>query len=73
MAKRILKDLERFKRIVRGEIRKNLKELIENGEIVGQKGGDIIKVPLKSVRIPQFRYDPRQAGGLGAGEGEIGD
>lgn len=73
MAKRILKDLERFKRIVRGEVRKNLKELIESGEIVGQKGGKVIKVPLKSVRIPQFRYDPRQAGGIGAGEGEIGE
>lgn len=73
MPKRILKDLERFKKIVRGEIRKNLKELIETGSIVGQKGGDIVKVPIKSIRIPQFRYDPRAAGGLGAGEGEIGD
>lgn len=73
MAKRILKDLERFKKIVRGEIRKNLKELIERGEIVGQKGGDVIKIPLKSIRIPQFRYDHRQAGGIGAGAGEIGE
>ncbi len=72
MHKRILKDLERFKRIVRGEIRKNLKDLIESDAIVGQKGGDVIKIPIKSIRIPQFKYDPREAGGLGAGEGEIG-
>lgn len=73
MAKRILKDLERFKRIVRGEIRKNLKELIETGSIVGQKGGDIVKVPIKAIRIPQFRYDPHEQGGIGVGEGEIGE
>jgi uncharacterized sporulation protein YeaH/YhbH (DUF444 family) len=73
MAKRILKDLERFKRIVRGEIRKNLKELIETGSIVGQKGSHIVKVPIKAIRIPQFRYDPHEQGGIGVGEGEIGE
>ncbi|MBI3660286.1 DUF444 family protein [Candidatus Acetothermia bacterium] len=73
MHKRILKDLERFKRIVRGEIRKNLKDLIESDAIIGQKGGDVVKIPVKSIRIPQFRYDPRDAGGIGAGEGEIGE
>jgi uncharacterized sporulation protein YeaH/YhbH (DUF444 family) len=73
MHKRILKDLERFKRIVRGEIRKNLKELIESDTIVGQKGGSVVKIPIKSIKIPQFRYDPREAGGIGAGEGEIGE
>jgi uncharacterized sporulation protein YeaH/YhbH (DUF444 family) len=51
MAKRILKDLERFKRIVRGEIRKNLKELIETGSIVGQKGSHIVKVPIKAIHL----------------------
>lgn len=72
MRKRIRKDLERFKRIVRGELRKNLAKFIESGEIIGQKGKDVIKVPLKGIRIPEFRYDPRAAGGLGAGPGEIG-
>jgi len=72
MRKRIRKDLERYKRIVRGEIRKNLKQLIESGEIVGQKGRDIVKIPLKSIRIPEFRYGRREQGGVGAGPGEIG-
>ncbi len=72
MPKRIRKDLERYKRIVRGEIRKNLKDLIESGEIVGQRGKDIVKIPIKSIRIPEFRYDPRDAGGIGSGEGELG-
>ncbi|OGF55834.1 MAG: hypothetical protein A2Z21_00510 [Candidatus Fraserbacteria bacterium RBG_16_55_9] len=72
MPKRIRKDLERYKRIVRGEIRKNLKDLIESGEIVGQRGKDIVKIPIKSIRIPEFRYDPRNAGGIGSGDGELG-
>ena len=73
MRKRIRKDVERYKRIVRGEIRQNLKDLIESGEIVGQKGNDIVKVPVKSIKIPEFRYDPRDSGGIGAGDGEVGD
>lgn len=73
MRKRIRKDLERYKRIVRGEIRRNLQELVERGEIVGQRGRDIVKVPVKSIHIPEFRYDPRSAGGIGAGGGELGE
>jgi len=72
MRKRIRKDLERYKRIVRGEIRKNLKALIESGEIIGQQGRDIVKVPLKAIRIPEFRYARQEEGGLGSGPGEIG-
>jgi len=73
MRKRIRKDLERYKRIVRGEIRENLSDLVESGEIVGQKGKDIVKVPVKSIKIPEFRYDPRDSGGIGSGDGEVGD
>lgn len=72
MRKRIRKDLERYKRIVRGEIRKNLRELIKHGAIVGQRGGNTVKVNLKSIQIPEFRYDPRRMGGLGQGNGAIG-
>jgi hypothetical protein len=73
MRKRIRKDVERFKRIVRGEIRQNLKDLIESGEIAGQRGRDIVKIPIKSIKTPEFRYDPRDAGGIGAGDGELGE
>ncbi len=73
MPKRIRKDVERYKRIVRGEIRKNLKDLIESGEIVGQRGRDVVKIPIKSIKTPEFRFDPRDAGGIGSGEGELGD
>lgn len=73
MRKRIRKDLERYKRIVRGEVRKNLKDLVESGEIVGQRGRDIVKIPVKSIKTPEFRYDPRDAGGIGSGDGQVGD
>lgn len=70
--KRIRKDWERFRRIVRREIRRNLEELITHGSVIGHKGGDTVKVPLKAIRLPEFRYDPRSAGGIGLGEGEPG-
>ena len=73
MPKRIRKDVERYKRIVRGEIRKNLKELIESGEIVGQRGRDVVRIPIKSIKTPEFRFDPRDAGGIGSGDGELGE
>jgi hypothetical protein len=73
MHKRIRKDLERYKRIVRGEIRKNLRDLVETGEIVGQRGNDIVKIPVKSIKTPEFRFDPRDSGGIGSGDGQVGD
>lgn len=72
MRKKIRKDLERYKRIIHGEIRKNLKSLIESDFIIGQKGNKTVKVPLKSIRIPELRYDLKSAGGIGSGPGEIG-
>ncbi|MFQ5794070.1 MAG: DUF444 family protein [Candidatus Bipolaricaulia bacterium] len=72
MRQRIRKDLERYKRIVRGELRKELRKLIKQGSIVGQKGKDIVKVPIKGIQLPEFHYDLRSAGGIGSGDGELG-
>ncbi|MEK6899848.1 MAG: DUF444 family protein [Nanoarchaeota archaeon] len=74
MPLKIDRDHSRFKQIVRGRIKKDLgKYIITNDEILGKKGEEIIKIPLPRIDIPRFKYDFRQLGGVGQGDGEVGD
>lgn len=72
MVLNIERDRTRFKQIVRGEIRRNLKKYISQSEFIGKKGKDFVSIPVPQVEIPTFRYDPRNVGGVGQGEGEPG-
>jgi len=72
MALRIEQDHNRFKQIVRGRIRKNLKKYISHGEMIGRKGRDLISIPVPQIDLPHFAHGPRQGGGVGQGEGEVG-
>ncbi len=72
MSKRIEKDQARFRNIVRGRVKKNLKKYITRGEMIGKKGKDFVSIPIHQVNVPKFRHDPRQGGGVGQGEGEKG-
>ncbi len=65
-------DNERFKKIVRGKIKKDLRKYISNGDMIGKKGGKKVTIPLPQIEIPRFRYDQRDMGGIGQGEGEEG-
>ena len=69
---RIEQDHNRFKQIVRGRIRKNLKKYITRGELIGRKGKDLISIPLPQIDLPRFVFDPKQTGGVGQGEGDVG-
>ena len=73
MRRRIRKDYQRFKRVVKGKVRENLRDLVSKGYFTGRKGAKTVKVPTWDIEIPEFRYDPKSAGGIGAGEGELGD
>ena len=65
-------DHARFRHIVRGKIKENLKRFITKGEILGKKGKDVISIPLPQIQIPRFRYGHKQTGGVGQGDGEVG-
>jgi sporulation protein YhbH len=73
MVERIEKDLSRFKNIVKGKIRQNLKKYMSTGEMIGRKGKDLVSIPLPQIDIPHFRFDEKKNGGVGQGDGEIGD
>jgi sporulation protein YhbH len=74
MALRIDPDHRRFRDIVRGKIKQNLKKYISNGELLGRKGKDKVSIPLPQINLPRFRYGGGGGkGGVGQGEGEVGD
>ena len=70
---RIKQDHSRFREIVRGRIRQNLKKYISRGELIGKQGNDQVKIPLPQIDPPRFKYDPRDGGGVGQGNGKPGD
>jgi len=70
---RIDQDHGRFKQIVRGKIRQNLKKYISHGELMGKQGKDVVSIPVPQIDIPRFRYSDKQGGGVGQGEGDDGD
>jgi hypothetical protein len=72
MVLKIEQDARRFKQIVRGKVRENLKKYITHGEMIGRKGRELISIPLPQLDVPHFRYGQNNTGGVGQGDGEIG-
>lgn len=73
MALRIDPDHRRFRDIVRGKIKQNLRKYISNGELIGRKGKDMVSIPLPQIQIPRFRFGSKGQGGVGQGQGQVGD
>ena len=69
----IQRDTRRFKQIVRGRIRENLRKYITHGEMIGRKGRDIVSIPVPQLDVPRFRFGKNGSGGVGQGDGEVGD
>lgn len=70
---KISQDKARFREIVRGRIRKNLRKYISSGEIIARSGKDVISIPIPHIDIPRFKFETRQQKGIGQGDGEVGD
>lgn len=69
----IEQDAGRFKRIVKGAIRRDLKRYISHREMFGETHKGVVSIPVTDIEIPQFRYGKNGTGGVGQGEGEIGE
>jgi uncharacterized sporulation protein YeaH/YhbH (DUF444 family) len=72
MVSKIEQDHQRFRQIVRGRIRKELRKYLSRGELIGREGKRYVSVPVHDIDIPTFRYGDNSAG-VGMGEGEEGD
>lgn len=73
MTNKIGRDHSRFKQIVRGKIKKELRKYITRGELMGRKGKNVVSIPLPQIQLPKFRFGQQQQGGVGQGDGEVGD
>ena len=72
VVRKIERDQNRFKQIVRGKIKADLRKYITHGEMIGKTGGELVSIPLPQIQIPEFRYGPKNSGGVGQGKGDVG-
>lgn len=66
-------DVNRFRKIVRGRIKQNLKRFISSGELIGRQGNKQVSIPLPRIDIPHFQFGSNSGKGVGQGQGEPGD
>lgn len=69
----IKRDHSRFRQIVKGKIKQDLKKYVTNGEMIGRKGKDMVTIPVPQIEIPRFRFGDKEQGGAGQGDGKPGD
>ncbi len=69
----IKRDHARFRKIVKGKIRDNLKKYVSQGEMPLPKGDGTFKIPMPSIDTPRFKFGDKQQGGMGQGQGQQGD
>ena len=69
----IVRDKNRFKKLIEGYIKSNIRKFIQTDYFTGKEGKKVIKIPIPQINIPHFKYGLKNTGGVGAGEGNIGD
>ncbi len=69
----IKRDHGRFRKIVKGKIRDNLRKYVSQGQQIIPKGNDKFTVPMPSIDIPRFKFGDKSQGGSGQGDGQEGD
>lgn len=68
----IREDQNRFRDIVKGKVKEDLRKYVSQGEMIGKRENEFVKIPLPRIDIPNFRYGAKQQGGVGQGEGQQG-
>ncbi|MBK8915904.1 MAG: DUF444 family protein [Phycisphaerales bacterium] len=72
MVLKIEKDHQRFRQIVRGKIRDDLRKFLTRGELIGKEGKQLISIPVRGVDLPHFRYGDNSDSGVGQGDAQPG-
>lgn len=72
MVAKIEKDHQRFRQIVKGKIREDLRKFLTRGELIGKEGKHLVSIPVRGIDLPHFRYGDNSDGGVGQGDGQPG-
>jgi len=72
-SRRIDQDHTRFRHIVKGRIKRDLKKFVSSGEMIGKQGKRFVSIPLPQINLPRFRFGKNEGNGVGQGEGEEGE
>jgi uncharacterized sporulation protein YeaH/YhbH (DUF444 family) len=73
MISKIEQDHQRFRQIVKGKIRKDLRKFLQRRELIGKEGRGVVSIPVYDLDTPTFRYGDNSSGvGMGEGEGQAG-
>ncbi len=70
---KIQTDHARFRQIIKGKIKQDLRKYISNGEMIGVKGKEYISIPVPTINLPHFEFGKNDQSGVGSGEGQEGD
>ncbi len=73
MILQINNDHQRFRKIVKGKIRDDLRKFLTRGELLGREGKQYISIPVRGIDIPRFRYGDNSDSGVGKGDAQAGD
>ena len=71
---RIETDRARFREVVRGRVRKDLRKYLSTGELIGRAGDKAVSIPLPQIELPRFVFGDNPKGrGAGGADGEPTD
>ncbi len=65
-------DAQRFRDVIKGRVRRELRRFMSSKELIGRQGDDMVSVPIHEIGIPKLRYGKNDKQGIGQGEGEAG-
>lgn len=72
MSTKIESDVNRFRQIVRGRVREELRRHLGQQELIGRQGKRVVSIPVPHLELPHLVHDPGGRG-VGQGEGEAGE
>lgn len=72
MILQIEEDHNRFRKIIRGKVKQDLRKYISQGEMIGKKGREYVSIPLPQIELPKFKFGKSESGGIGQGDGDKG-
>jgi uncharacterized sporulation protein YeaH/YhbH (DUF444 family) len=73
MIAKIEQDHQRFRQLIKGKIRQDLRKFLGRQDMIAREGKHLVSVPIYDVDVPTFRYGDNSSGiGMGEGDTEAG-